>query len=199
MFNRVGRAKQDSEELNVVPVMNLFMVLIPFLLMGAAFFHIGVIPVSTPTHDPQQSDLPKTPTTVAVNLVIKPGEMSLTASSVSLSPEELEALGGVFSSKEGRFDVDGLQQHLESIKTQYPDSNTIIVVPHNEVIYQDLVEILDATRERMDGVDEKGEVKYKELFPVTVFSRFIPPSSEPEAEPASEESEGFDFDMEGVE
>ena len=50
MFEEWRQAKEEDHDLNLIPVMNLFMVLIPFLLMGAAFFHMAVIPTSTPSH-----------------------------------------------------------------------------------------------------------------------------------------------------
>ena len=56
MFDRYRRTVEETQDLDLLPVMNLFMVLIPFLLMGAAFFHIGVIPASLPSHTPEVKD-----------------------------------------------------------------------------------------------------------------------------------------------
>ena len=164
----------ETPELNVIPVMNLFMVLIPFLLLGAAFYQIGVIPTSIPSHNPQESDVPKTPKTVLVNLVLDKNEMLLTCDSTSLSPEELEALADRFPNKKGEYDTRGLRQHLEMLKEQYPESTTLTVIPHDGLEYQKLVSVLDATREKDTGkLTPKGEVIYAELFPVTIFSRLI--------------------------
>lgn len=175
-FSRLRQAKQQgAEDLNLIPVMNLFMVLIPFLLMGAAFYHISVIPTSVPVNDPQQSDVPKTPTTVAVNLEVKQDMLRLTVASVSLDAEELEALGAQWprDAREG-YAVMALQQHLKDLKTKYPKSNTLTLLPHDDLEYQELVQILDHAREWDTGKkNDKGEPVFEELFPVTIFSRLL--------------------------
>ncbi len=174
-FKRLKRAQEEAHELNVVPVMNLFMVLIPFLLLGATFFHIGVIPTSTPTLSPSDSDVPKTPTTVAINLEVTTASIKISAASVSLDENELSALSSEWPKKGNEYPVEELRKALISIKDKYPDSNTLTVLPFEDLNYQELVKILDVTRVRNMGLDEKGEPKFLDLFPVTIFSRFVPP------------------------
>jgi len=188
LFKRFHKAVEETGDLDLIPVMNLFMVLIPFLLMGAAFYHIGVIPSSLPTHTPDESDVPRTPTTVTVNLVITPDALTLTASSTSLSEEQLNALGATWPMQDGVPDTDRMQSQLQSIKERYPESNTVIVLPHPDLGYQNLVHVLDAAREYRSGHDANGDPTYTDLFPVVVFSRFIEASDSPE-QPAEEIAE----------
>lgn len=201
-FSRLRQAKQQgAEDLNLIPVMNLFMVLIPFLLMGAAFYHISVIPTSVPVNDPQQSDVPKTPTTVAVNLEVKQEMLRLTVASVSLDAEELDALGAQWprDSKEG-YPVMALQQHLKDLKKQYPKSNTLTLLPHDDLEYQELVHILDHAREWNTGKNnDKGEPIFEELFPVTIFSRLLLLPESGGEEGAVEDGESLEFGEEGEE
>ena len=82
-------AVEEVEELNMIPVMNLFIVLIPFLLAAAAFYHVGVVPASVPQHTPDSSDVPKTPVTIALNVTIDLTEIKVTASSTNLEEEEV--------------------------------------------------------------------------------------------------------------
>lgn len=178
MFDRYRRTVDESTELDLIPVMNLFMVLIPFLLMGAAFVHVGVIPASLPAHTPNQSDVPVTPTTVTVNLSILVDRMELTVSSNSLSPDKLASLGGVWNHKQGEPDIAGVRNRLATLKGAYPKSDTMIVLPNEEVPYQQLVQILDGTRE--EPVPEGGDPeKAKVLFPVIVFSRLLTAEATP--------------------
>lgn len=174
MFDRYRRTIEETPDLNVIPVMNLFMVLIPFLLLGAAFYQIGVIPTSIPSHNPEESDVPQTPTTVLVNLVIRPDEMRLTCASTSLSEADLADLADTFPNQGKEQDVKALQQHLLMLKERYPKSTTLTVIPHDGLKYQELVYVLDATRERDSGRrTAKNEIVYDELFPVTIFSRLV--------------------------
>ena len=176
MYNRQKRYQRytkEPDDLNMIPVMNLFMVLIPFLLLGAAFYQIGVIPTSTPTHDPDASDVPETPTTVAANLMVEPESISLTFASTSLSEEELAELAARFpTDDDDQYDAMAVQRHLKEVKEKYPESTTMTVLPHNRLQYQELVDILDASREYAVDPDDP-ETEYEELFPVTVFSRLL--------------------------
>lgn len=174
MFEKFDRAVEETGDLDLIPVMNLFMVLIPFLLMGAAFYHIGTIPASLPAHTPQESDVPETPTTVTVNLIVKEDRIDLSTSSVSLGPEVLDELAAAFPNGDGGYDVPAVQAHLKMLKRRYPASNTMIVLPFEGLDYQSLVELLDSTREYEKGEDDAGDPVYEELFPVVVFSRFVP-------------------------
>lgn len=193
-FRRFQKAKEGPTELNLIPVMNLFVVLIPFLLAGAAFFRVGVIPTSLPAHDPTQSDVPKTPTTVACNLLLSRERVVLTISSTSFSEEELQAMGREWTvAADEPYPADKVQAYLVELKTKYPKSSTITIQPDGDIPYQRLVGILDKTREKQtDKVNEQGEEVYQELFPVTIFSRLI------KAEPAADGSDDFDFDEGGA-
>lgn len=198
-FSKWRDAKQGGEDLNLIPVMNLFMVLIPFLLMGAAFFHISVIPASVPVNDPQQSDVPKTPTTVAVNLEVAVDALRLTVASVSLSEEELAALGAQWPrSQADGYNIKAMQEHLKDLKARYPGSNTLTLLPHDDLGYDELVQIMDHAREwRTEEKDPgSGEFIHKELFPVTIFSRLLvlPESDEQDGEETGEGGDALEFD-----
>ncbi|MFU8804323.1 MAG: biopolymer transporter ExbD [Bradymonadaceae bacterium] len=174
MFQKRRRnMASEASDINVVPVMNLFMVLIPFLLLGAAFYQIGVIPTSTATHDPHASDVPATPTTVAANLAIREDNIRLTFASTSLGEEALAEIAAEFPKKDGEYDVEGMQNHLLTIKERYPESTTMTVLPFEGLEYQALVEVLDAARERVKEGSDPMQPQYEELFPVTVFSKLL--------------------------
>lgn len=177
--NRRPKFSDGGDDLNIIPVMNLFMVLIPFLLLGAAFFQISVIPTSTPTHEPTEADIPETPKTVTATLMIEPDELAVTFESVSLARDELDDMARTFDKSAGDYDLDGLQSHLRHIKEQYPESTTITVLPHDDLEYQQLVDILDTTRDYPLDPDDP-DTEREELFPVTVFSRMI--RSEPDSD-----------------
>ena len=49
-LGRRRRAQEEDPDIDILPVMNMFMVLIPFLLMSASFFHIQAINTSVPVH-----------------------------------------------------------------------------------------------------------------------------------------------------
>lgn len=183
MFDRFKAQAKSAQELNLIPIMNLMMVLIPFLLLGAAFFHIGVIPTSLPTHTPASpGEPPDNRTVITLNMQIEPDKILVTGSAAGLTEEETEALSAEFGRRPGGgYDVQALQRHIERIKDQYPKSDTVVIVPDDRVKYKDLVEVLDYTREKIIPVEGKDPIR-KPLFAVTVFSKLIKEEEKSEEE-----------------
>ncbi|MEZ4268959.1 MAG: biopolymer transporter ExbD [Myxococcota bacterium] len=168
MFDAYQRTLAEVEELNMIPVMNLFIVLIPFLLSAAAFYQVAVIPTSTP----QQVAAPATDedtSAVMVNLVIRAdGSLTLSVSGGGADEESLRGMGAELPAKAGKADVAALQTTLASLKARYPSSETAFILPEDSVGVQMLVEIVDSVRERPSAT---GAVET--LFPVTVLSQFV--------------------------
>ncbi len=184
MFDRYRKAR-EVEDLNLIPIMNLMMTLIPFLLLGAAFYHIGVIPTSLPTHTPEGTNQPEKTQIVTLNLQIDAQNVEISASGAGIPEAELEAMGGTFPRKKDGYDLKAIQEAVRSIKESYPKSDTVIVLPADDVIYQDLVDILDVIRERIIPVEGK-DPKHEPLFPVTVFSRLLRPDPDADAPAGAE-------------
>lgn len=177
MFDSYRRTLAEVEELNMIPVMNLFIVLIPFLLSAAAFYQVAVIPTSTPQQVAQPGGADD-PTAVMVNLVIRAdGGMTMSVSGGDLDVEGQRDLGADLPPKAGKPDVATLQSNLAALKARYPASETAFILPEDSVGLQTLVEIIDGVRER-PGSD--GTVQ--NLFPATVLSQFVepPPAEAPE-------------------
>ena len=171
-FQRYQRAT-EAVELDLIPVMNLMMVLIPFLLLGASFFHIAVIPASLPSHTPSQEPA-EPPIEITVNCAIKPEAVEVTVSSGRLDPERIASLGATFPMRDGNIDAEGIQRHLVQLKSEFTTSDTMIVLPHPALQYTQLVGLLDKTRERETGAtDAAGEAVTEARFPVVIFSRFV--------------------------
>jgi len=179
VFDKFKRASKEPADLDIIPVMNLFMVLIPFLLLGAAFVHIGVIPTSTPTkqessNEKKQEQKQEEPKSVTANLVLTSSGMRVSFSGSNLSDEKVEGLGDTWTIEGDDYPVDKLQETLRTAKEKYPESSTVTVLPHDDFKYENLVYILDHTREKKVGEKPDGSPRFEPLFPVTVFSKFIP-------------------------
>ena len=97
--------------------------------------------------------------------------------------------------KDDPYPADEVQAYLEELKEKYPKSSTITIQPDGDIPYQRLVGILDKIREKKtDKVDKEGREVYKELFPVTIFSRLIKNTDPPED---GEGGDDFDFEEGG--
>ena len=170
LFSRFRHAREELE-VNLIPVMNLFVTLIPFLLLAAAFYHVGVIPTSLPSQTDETSDVAADDVSVTVNLLLEPDRISLSASSAALSEEALAALAATIPRTEKGFDLDQLREALVAIKQRFGQSDTVIVMPGETVHYEDVVRVLDTAREH--EVERQGEKRMVPLFPVVVLSRKV--------------------------
>ncbi len=170
-FANYRRAREELD-VNLIPVMNLFVTLIPFLLLGAAFFHVGVIPTSLPSQTDETSDIAADADSVTVNLHLSQEKLQISASSAVLPPEALDALAMTVPRTDKGYDLDLVSLALYAIKREYARSDTVIVLPDEYVPYQDVVMVLDAAREITldEGTDAE---KLEPLFPVVVLSRMV--------------------------
>jgi biopolymer transport protein ExbD len=169
-FSRFRRAREEIE-VDLIPVMNLFVTLIPFLLLAAAFYHVGVIPASLPSQTDKASDIAAEKRSVTVNLLIEPRRIHISASNAVLDEAELAELSMTLEKEKDGFDLELLGKALYEIKRRYEESDTIVVLPTDTVEYQDVVQILDAAREFK--VKKDGKEKPTPLFPVVVLSRKV--------------------------
>ena len=171
MFDRYRVAKEEVE-VNLIPVMNLFVTLIPFLLLAAAFYHIGVIATSLPSQTDEASDIAADRKSVTVNLLVEPTNIQVSASNAVLDEETLNELAVTIPNTPKGFDVETLGKALREIKLRYENSDTVIVLPTDDIEYQDIVHILDASREMIFNKGTSDQVKVP-LFPVVVLSRKV--------------------------
>lgn len=169
MFGRRKGGEQEVDtELNLVPIMNLFTALIPFLLLSAAFIQVKVINASTPaisegSEVPEGADLRP----VVMNVQITKQGYEVTASGDQLSKQELAALGTTIGKHERSYEPAKLTSHLRRVKHQHPKSDTVIIAPDPRVEYAEIVRVMDASRE-VPGSKEAGKKKY--LFPKVVVT-----------------------------
>lgn len=171
MFSRFQRARKEVD-VDLTPVMNLFVTLIPFMLLGAAFYHVGVIPTSFPSQTDQKSDVATQTTAVTVDLLIEVNSIEVSAANPNIPEKDLEELNLTLSRGAQGFDLDLLSRALDAIKKRYPESDTVIVLPTDDVAYEDIVKVLDAARELVHKRGERDESRTP-LFPVVVLSRKV--------------------------
>lgn len=168
----------QAEDLNLVPIMNLVTILIPFLLLSAQFVTLAVIDstlpaIGKPTEATEEDEKEKLNLSVAITAT---GFSILGASGVLGNPEGEGAT--VPCLRDGcpgaeAYDVKRLTQMLGQIKDEFPNEENIILIPSSNVPYEVLIATMDATREdtetkvRVEG--REGEVS-RPLFPYVVIA-----------------------------
>jgi len=165
--------KEEPVELNMVPIMNLFLAMIPFLLMCAAFFQVSVINASVPAlsegADAPADEPKKQLDKVSLNLQITKEGFVISASG-DQPEEELKALAGKIPKRNREYDYERLGKRIKEIKERYKKSETVVILPDKDVLYDTLVKTMDATRERI--IDTRLDTR-EYLFTNAVVSSLL--------------------------
>ncbi len=163
----------EAEEVNLVPIMNLVTILIPFLLMAIQFVSLAVIDSTLPAIGPpstEQADEDEKPLNLSV---IISDEGYTVAGAEAVLPPAGEGDGPTVPCTEpgcpdaDAYDRDELRRLLNLIKDEYPNDETVILVPEPRVQYEVLVTTMDATR---DDPETKVDGKPRLLFPAVVIA-----------------------------
>jgi len=182
MSAAVGRKKRSAQEKigppNLVPIMNLVTILIPFLLLTVQFVHLAVIDSSLPAIGAPKAtsesidDKPPLMLTVAVtdrgfivggNAAIlqseEEGQITDVAQAVEREPT-------IPVDSEGLHQFEKLTELLVKVKAEYPDEQNVILIPESEIKYEVIIHTMDATRDHLPEGAEKVEL----LFPFVVIA-----------------------------
>ena len=162
IISKSRRNSEDDTELNMIPIMNIFLVIIPFLLTSVSFFHIKAISTSVPVMADSAHESVK-PEKIKLTVIVemRQADMKLSATADNLDPQELEQFEQKIKIKSaGIYPLMELNEYLQSIKRTYPASDTLVLIPHETVIYESIIQAMDAARNSNDSP----------LFPNVVLS-----------------------------
>jgi len=144
-----GRRNSDEDtELNMIPIMNIFLVIIPFLLTSVSFFHIKAISTSVPVMA-NSTDVSGKAEKIKLMVIVEmlQGEMRLSATAEELELQELAQFEQLIKLQTaGIYPLIKLNEYLQSVKRTYPASDTLILIPDETVIYESIIQAMDAAR-----------------------------------------------------
>lgn len=126
----------DLIDLDVTPIMNLFMVLIPFLVSMAVFTHIVVIDFSLPPAQSGSDNTESKELDISIVVTSKGFRIIGTGKKLDLVPK-----------KQGQYHFDQLRVLLKAIKFQYPSQKSVVLVMESDVLYDDIIKFMDICRE----------------------------------------------------
>jgi biopolymer transport protein ExbD len=146
------RRHRHEEELNITPFLNLMVILIPFLLITAAFSRFSIIELYLP---PASEGTLKAIKELQLEVIIRPNSL-----------EVADRQGGLIkrlkNTPEG-YDLKGLNELLVQIKVRFQDKRNIFILSEPNTQYETMVQVMDAVR--MTENMEAGAVVQYELFP----------------------------------
>ena len=132
MPGRHAKPKKPGELL-LVPMIDIFSVLVTFLLMTAVFSRIAVIQLDLPSAAAGEPSEP----TFRLEVIVRPEGLELTN-----GRESIAALPLV----DGDYDITNLSAMALALKKEHPTVDTASVLMAPEVEYDNLIQVMDAIR-----------------------------------------------------
>lgn len=142
---------RGRNELNVVPMIDMMVILVFFLIFTAVFTRTNVLELNLPGADAAVPDLPE-----GLNLeVIIRKDLIQVADRGTGVLKELPSTGAVY-------DLKGLSDFLMQVKSKYPDKTSASILLEQDVQYDTLVSVMDKVRVfEVEG----SQWTFGELFP----------------------------------
>lgn len=151
----------SQEDLNLVPVMNMVMCLIPVILAGSAAVKLGMVNVNAPKFGigaaaPDESD------EKPLNLTVAVGEdgFRITASGADINevlglPPPVDptqpAVGPTVPMVEGKYDFVDLYTKLAKVKERFPEETIVNLAADSKVPFKYLIGVMDVIRLRLEA------------------------------------------------
>jgi len=146
------RRQRRPSELQLVSMIDIFTVLVTFLLMTAIFSRTVVLDLRLPSNNPSFPELPK-----GLNLEVIVHDDSLVVADRGTGP-----LHTLPNTAKG-YDLDGLTEYLKFVKSRYPDKTEATILLEPQTPYDTLVQVMDRTR--IVEVNAGLNTVQAELFP----------------------------------
>jgi biopolymer transport protein ExbD len=163
--------EDEAGELNIVPYLDVVVNLVMFMLLSmTGLFTLGVLNVSAPKIGGDQATVqgaakeegPKLLLTVAIG---RDGFFVAGAGGVLGADAATPEAGRppTVPLREGKYDYDALTAELVKVKDQYPKETQVILSADPGVLYDTLIQTMDACRDHKVKKDD-GSLEHKPLF-----------------------------------
>jgi biopolymer transport protein ExbD len=143
---------KGRNDLNIVPMIDMMVILVFFLLFTAVFSNTNILELNLPAPNSSVPELPK-----GLNL-----EVIVRADRIEIADRNSGILRSL-PKKEGEYDYKGLSEYLQFVKSKYRDTLAASVLLEPNIPYDVLVQTMDNTRVWQN--DEGPGIQNIELFP----------------------------------
>jgi biopolymer transport protein ExbD len=137
-----GRLRKPAQVM-LVPMIDIFTVLVTFLLMTAVFSRITILQLDLPSATVSG---PPTPPAFRLEVIVRRDGLELTNGS-----ELIAAVPKV----NGAYDLKTLSELALSLRREYPDAEDASVLVERDIAYDYLIQVMDALRSTVAPPPEK--------------------------------------------
>jgi biopolymer transport protein ExbD len=129
------RHQRRPSELLLVPMIDIFTVLVTFLLMTAVFSRTVIMELKLGSQD---QTLTPPPPGLKLEVIVRKNLLDV-------ADRETGSLRKLPNTPQG-YDLAGLSDYLQFVKSRYPDKTEATILLEEEIPYDVLVQVMDRTR-----------------------------------------------------
>jgi biopolymer transport protein ExbD len=151
-YRKLERHARKPAELLLVPMIDIFTVLVTFLLMTAVFSRTVILQLNLPQ---SQTEFKEPPPGLQLEVMVRRDQLMV-------ADRNTGPLHAVPNTPQG-YDYDGLTEYLKFVKARFPEKTDASILLEPDTVYDTLVQVMDRVR-----VFETGQGKdlvQAELFP----------------------------------
>jgi len=126
---------RGRHEINVVPMIDMMVILVFFLIFTAVFTKTNILELNLPGADSAVPDLPQ-----GLNL-----EVIVRKDVIEVGDRDTGLLRSLPVTN-GGYDLQGLSDYLQLVKSKYPDEENATILLEQDVRYETLVQVMDTVR-----------------------------------------------------
>jgi biopolymer transport protein ExbD len=153
-MRKLERKHRKPSELLLVPMIDIFTVLVTFLLMTAVFSRTVILELKLPSNN---SSIVEPPPGLELEVIVR-------QNMVQVADRKTGPLA-TFARKDptGPYDLKALSEYLQVVKGKYPDKTEATLLLEKDIPYDSLVQVMDTMRilEQRQGL----QLVQAELFP----------------------------------
>ena len=126
---------RGRHEINVVPMVDMMLILVFFLIFSAVFTKTNILELNLPGADTAVPDLPE-----GLNL-----EVIIRKSGIEIADRGTGLLRTV-PLVGATYDLKGVSDYLQLVKSKYPDKTDATILLEQDIEYETLVKVMDTVR-----------------------------------------------------
>lgn len=142
---------RGHNDLNIVPMIDMMVILVFFLIFTAVFSKTNILELNLPAPN---SSSPELPEGLQLEVIVRPDRIEVADKRTGILRTLPNTAAG--------YDLKTLSLFLRAVKTRFPTKTECSVLMDPEVSYDTLVQVMDTTR--LFTIDDGQWTKY-ELFP----------------------------------
>ena len=131
-----SRYHSGRDDLNIVPMIDMMVILVFFLIFTAVFSKTNILPLNLPSNS--AASMPELPKGLKLEVIVH-------ARDIVINDRNSGPLK-VLANLPAGYDLDGLSLFMRNVKSQFPDMTDASVLLAPDIPYDTLVQVMDTVR-----------------------------------------------------